>query len=548
MPGFTQATPLVSQSPTAGTISVSSKGSTQQSSIEGGFSGSAFTPMPKSMATKPTSATKGSKGRGGNKKAVPARPDIDKVAVRLRDPTAKKDSTAGLVPPKAQLSDQQQEAEAVMMEQAVRNPPTPNDLQGLQWPNGITVQMEPNETIQVESSDALLRSLSPFMIRVEPPLIYGEDGGFQNKKINSVATDFSVGSGFGTDLTGYDQARKALAQSGIAGFNTSKSGTGSIQEFVAHNSKPNDKLSADGSMVNDVGGNLGTPAIADVYTAVDIARQLAAVINTPPLVLLINPTTFSVAYTKLQQHQERTRYGYVFQAWGEEQPKLSFTARCGAFISGGRGVQFASRRDSMAWQNLMNAFHLFRNAGYIHDTVGKSNAHLAVGSLSIRYDGWIYYGHMESFNFTLDEEHMHGGVEFSIEFTVSAMVDTAQPPYVVTPMKSPTPSPSDPRYLGRGNVPNTRAGNFSVGANGLTTQGREVGVGDAFLSTVPQNGVSPFMGSFKTPNSTQVGSSIAKLPPSNKGFVNAKTNNVGMGERAVSVSAPNNVEPFRVGS
>lgn len=518
------------------------------SMISNAAKGTVFAPVVKSVLGKEPSKSK----------ALPKGPDTDKVDVRLRDPTANKDLTAGLVPPKAQLSKQQQEEESAMMEQAVKHPPAPVEFQGLQLPNTINVQLEPNEATQVETSDALLRSLSPFMIRVEPPLIYGEDGGFQNKKVNSVATDFSVGSGFGTDLTGYDQARKSLAQSGIAGLDSSKSGQGSVQEFVSRNSKPNSHPSPDGSMANDQGGNLGAPAIADVYTAVDIARQLTAMINTPPLVLLINPTTFSIAYNKIQQYQDRTRYGYVFQAWGEEQPKISFTARCGAFISGGRGVQFASRRDSMAWQNLMNAFHLFRNAGYIHDTVGKSNAHLAVGSLSIRYDGWIYYGHMESFNFTHDEEHMHGGVEFSIEFVASAMVDTAQPPFVVTPMRSPMPSPSDPRYQGMGNVPDTRAGTLSVGADGVVrTQGREVGVGDAFLSMVPQNAVAPLgefgsgggnrLKGFQTPDSTLVGKSLVDQPPSNKGFVNAPVT-VGPGERAVAVATPNNVDPFRVRS
>ncbi len=503
------------------------------SMIVGATKGAVFAPLAKSLVPKAK----------GSSKAVPSKPGTDAVAVRLRDPIAKKDLTAGLVPPKAQLSAEQIAKEAVMMEQAVKRPPNPIEFQGLQLPHSITVQLEPNEAIQVETSDAMLRNLSPFMIRVEAPLIYGEDGGFQNKKINSVATDFSVGSGFGTDLTGYDQARKALAQSGIAGLNTSKSGMGSVQEFVSQNSTPNTRPSPDGSLANDIGGNLSAPAIADVYTAVDIARQLAAVINTPPLVLLINPTTFSVSYNKIQQHQERTRHGLVFQAWGEDQPKISFTARCGAFISGGRGVQFASRRDSMAWQNLMNAFHLFRNAGYIHDTVGKSNAHLAVGSLSIRYDGWIYYGHMESFNFANDEEHMHGGIEFAMEFVASAMVDTAQPPYVVTPMKSPMPSPSDPRYQGMGYANDTRAGVLSVGINGVVrSQGQDVGVGDAFLSLVPQNGTGTFGGSAKTPPGPTAASA-----PSDKGFVNAPSS-VGPGERVVSVSAPNRIEPFRVRS
>jgi len=502
-----------------------------------------FTPTPPSG-----SGIAGSKKHKGGTKATSG---IDTVSVRLRDPTVTGASAQGLVSPGAQLSKRQQESEAVMMEQSVKQPPVPEDFQGLQWPNAITVHLEPNQAPQVEMSDALLRTMSPFMIRVEPPLVYGEDGGFQNKKVNSVATDFSVGSGFGTDLTGYVMARRSLAQSGIAGFDTSRSGMGSIQEFVARNSTPSKKPSADGSKVDDVGGNLGAPAIADVYTAVDIARQLAAMVNTPPLVLLINPTTFSTTYSKIQQFQDRSRYGFVFQAWGEEQPKISFTARCGAFVSGGRGVQFASRRDSRAWQNLMNAFHMFRNAGYIHDTVGKSNAHLAVGSLSIRYDGWVYYGHMESFNFTLDEEHMHGGVEFSIEFVVSAMADTAQSSYAVTPMMSPVPSLSDPRYQGMSNVSSTRAGYFSVGSDGvIRTQGREVGVGDAFLSVVPQNAVLPFADSFRTLDSTQIGQQppANSSPPSNKGFIKSNVNNVGLGERAVAMSSPNNVDPFRVRS
>ena len=82
---------------------------------------------------------------------------------------------------------------------------------------------------------------------------------------------------------------------------------------------------------------------------------------------------------KVQQYNDRTRYGYVFQGWGEEQTRLTISAKCGAFSSGGRGVQYASKRDSAAWQNLMTAFQFYKNNGYIYDTLGKSNAHLFVG-------------------------------------------------------------------------------------------------------------------------------------------------------------------------
>jgi hypothetical protein len=182
----------------------------------------------------------------------------------------------------------------------------------------------------------------------------------------------------------------------------------------------------------------------------DIAMQLRAIRDTPPLVLLINPQSLQRTFTKVQQYSDRSRYGYIFQAWGEDQPKLGISGKVGAYISGTRGVQFASRRDSAAWQNLMTLFHVYKNNGYIYDTIGRSNAHHHVGALSIRYDQWVYYGHMQSFSFTLDESNVYGGLTFEMQFVVSAMQDTAQTVTAVQPMRAPTPSWSDPRYTGQG--------------------------------------------------------------------------------------------------
>jgi hypothetical protein len=493
--------------------------------------------------------------KAGKNKGVPKKATTTEVQQEVTQPKAPTIDQSGLVVKKADYSQDQEEEQAARMANAVMHPAAPVAFQGLQTSNKISIELEPNQTSQVDLSDASLRNLSPFMIQVEPPLVYGENGGFQNKKINSVTTDFAVGLGMGTDLTGYDQARKALAQSGLAGFNSGMSRINTRQETVSENGQGPAKNSTPTGAKSDNNGNIGQPAIADVYTAIDIASQLSAMVNTPPLVLLINPTTMAMAYNKIQQYQERTRYGFVLQAWGEDQPKMSITARCGAFVSGERGVQFASRRDSVAWQNLMNAFQMFRNAGYIHDTVGKSNAHHMIGSLSIRYDGWIYYGNMETFTFTVDEEHMNGGIEFSMDFVVSAMVDTGQSTFVVSPMKSPTVSPSDPRYQGMVNQSQNTAGEFSVGtdANGnpvLLTQGREVGVGDAFMSMIPAAGVTPFGAvwksakGYRTPDSTTIGK---VMPPSDKGFF-LDPIAVGPGERSVSIATPNSVDPFRVGS
>jgi len=273
-------------------------------------------------------------------------------------------------------------------------------------------------------------------------------------------------------------------------------------------------------------------------TAADIAWQLSTVLNAPPLVLLINPTSMEITYTKVQQFQDRTRYGFLFQAWGEEQPKITFSARCGAFVTGGKGVQYASKRDSRAWQNLMNAFHFYKNNGYIYDTIGKSNAHLFVGALSIHYDQMVYYGNMESFGWGYDENNQLGGVEFSIEFTVTAMLDTAQQKFVVTPMKSPIPSLSDPRYSGIESKSKNAPGEFSVGADSdgltLTTGGRDVSVDEAFSSTVGADLYD------QPPSPGGIGDS----GPSEKGFTEP-TETTEPGEREVTVAtATSTTKPF----
>lgn len=326
----------------------------------------------------------------------------------------------------------------------IAHPPAPLQYQGLQVGPDFAVEYEPNETPAIDGSHVLSRTLSPFMIQVEPPMAYTSQG--DKSKTNFAGI---LEAGHGSAPSAFRAARNALLGA-VAGDEVAGRGR-TVEEFVSGGYKSSPSGS-DGIETRDLKGEgpsrVGTPAIADLYTAVDITTQLAALVRTPPLVLLINPTNLSMKYAKNQQYTERTRYGYVFQAWGESQPRLSIEAKCGAFISGGRGVQWASRRDSAAWQNLATAFHFYRHNGYIYDTVGKSNAHHFVGALSIHYDGWVYYGNMESFNYSFDEGQQHGGVVFSMEFVVNAMVDTSKASTVVLPMRSPIPSPSDPRYGG----------------------------------------------------------------------------------------------------
>ena len=429
-----------------------------------------------------------------------------------------------------------------LIRQAVKKPPAPTAFGGLKTGPDLSIEYESNQTFPVEQSNALLRNLSPFMLQVEPPLIYGEAGGFLNQQTGQVQVNLYGAAG--QQVSGYNSARQALYRSNLT-YLGMDGGMGDVSEFVQSGigrTRPKPAQSASDT-------RLGTPAIADINTAIDIARQLSAVINTPPLVLLVNPSTLQLSYTKVQQYSDRTRYGFKFHQWGEEQVKLSITAKCGAYVSGERGVQFASRQDSASWQNLMAAFHLYRNNGYIYDTIGKSNAHHMVGALSISYDGWTYYGHMESFSWTEEEGLQNGGIEFSMEFTASQILDNSQSSFAVTPMRSPVPSASDPRYSGQ-QLPSNQAGTFSIGLDSdgsprLSTQGRALSGTDAYQLMTP--GALVFNPSTLTADQ-QAGlvRGLPSQPVGTKGFTPVTVSTPG--QREVNLAVPNRVVPFRGGS
>lgn len=341
----------------------------------------------------------------------------------------------------------------------IHEPPPPLAFSGLPTGVGFDVVYEGNRQLPIAQARSLLRSLSPFTIQVEPPPILSA---YMAEQQRGAKVDVGIYGSALQSSTALTNNRAALDSSVYGGSSYRGAPT---EEYIAKESaghrgsqskvlKPTDRRA----------GKMGIPSIADLKVAADIALQLSNILNTPPLVLLINPQSVNISYTKLQHFQDRSRYGYIFHAWGEEQPKMSITARCGAFMSGGRGVHVASRQDSAAWQNLMTAVQFYRHNGYIHDTVGKSHAHHFVGGLSIHYDQWSYYGNLESFSLTHEEGNQLGGMTFSMKFTISTMVDSSKANPGVRPMRGPTPSPHDSRYEETSPRPNVdRPGVRSVG-------------------------------------------------------------------------------------
>jgi len=194
------------------------------------------------------------------------------------------------------------------------------------------------------------------------------------------------------------------------------------------------------------------PALSNDAAALSILLQLKQMMDIPPICLYINPTNFTVSHAKIAQFQERSRYGYIYQAWGEELTKVSFSCQIGAFIAGrgsrtqtgvASGVQYASKRDSASFQQLMSVFGLYQSSGYIQDTTAnstgrRSRANLLVGNTSIEYDQTVYVGHMDSFSYSEEETIQNGGIKFDIEFTAVKVYDVAQPKSSISPENSPS--------------------------------------------------------------------------------------------------------------
>jgi hypothetical protein len=235
-----------------------------------------------------------------------------------------------------------------------------------------------------------------------------------------------------------------------------------LQKFVAANGIQFDPAKAPQTQANQA-------AVSDLTQALDVIVQLNRMVVTPALTLLVNPETLNITYARKQSYQDRSRYNYIFQSWGQEQVRLSVSGKSAGFVVGNlgqtvpgqlvgdpevldidpfytssvSGYQYASKLDSAAWQNLMSLFSFYRHNGYIYDNSQqpRSEAHLFVGHIEISYDQFVYLGQFENFQYGYTENKQHGAVEFSFDFVASYMYDNSQSGPVES-LEAPTPSPS----------------------------------------------------------------------------------------------------------
>jgi hypothetical protein len=313
---------------------------------------------------------------------------------------------------------------------------------GLPVGPSLSYTFETQATTPYDASNQLARKLSPFTLRlVVPEAVLPQDSDIDVNLLGRV----------GESLNRYGDQANTLRQSLGQGMIVNDT------QAAMRLANLNATLSA-GRVLQTTMGTEARSVLADNVTVADIQYQVEKMLQTPPLTLFINPTDMSIAYTAIQQYSQRTRYGKVFERWGEGQPTLSISGSTGAWCAGAdpsaamgfpstdgqnsvaTGVQFATKRDSAAFQQFISLYHLYRNNGYIYDTIEESQAMLFVGAVAIDYDQMTYVGNINSFEYSY-EEGVPNRIQWSMEFTVGRMYDHAESPIVVLPESSPSVTP-----------------------------------------------------------------------------------------------------------
>lgn len=283
--------------------------------------------------------------------------------------------------------------------------------------------------VPVDGTNELLRVYSPFTLSLVSPDPLGTSSTGATDVLSFAAAATSTGS---NNASG--------AARGLVTAGTATSYTAASLREAASAPRP---------------AGLGLPprsVMADDYTAIDIRLQRETLARVEPLTLLVNPTDMSRSFDRIHSFQNRNRYGYIYQVWGEQLAKVTFSGSTAGFVAGSTrgyqalvdrdtgtpsGYQWASRRDSAAWQNFEALVQFYRNNGYVYDTLGRSEAHLMVGAVRIVYDDIMYEGHIDSLNFGFDE-NTPLRVQFDVEFTATRIVDQTRASGAVAPMVSPT--------------------------------------------------------------------------------------------------------------
>ena len=165
--------------------------------------------------------------------------------------------------------------------------------------------------------------------------------------------------------------------------------------------------------------------------------------NTPPLKMLVNPTSFKVSYEKIISDGEWGRNGPIIEHWGDGQDKIDASGKLAAFYSidatgtgpagfsngYAPGLTRIARQYSQSYQNFLSLWLLYKNNGgiwfgdFLSQVTDKTTSQptnlSVVGSIYIYYDSTLYIGSFDSFNISETETAPYT-LEYNFSFTVRA--------------------------------------------------------------------------------------------------------------------------------
>jgi hypothetical protein len=148
-----------------------------------------------------------------------------------------------------------------------------------------------------------------------------------------------------------------------------------------------------------------------------LRQQAREIKDLPTLAMLIPPQSLTKNYNHVVASGTRTRLGFIVEYWGEQQPKLTISGKTGAFLTvnkkGGGGLVI-EKRGSAAWQQFMALSQIYRSSALLRNLDGSA---ALAGAVEIYYDGVIYLGSFDSFNYSFDESTPFM-VTYDMAFTV----------------------------------------------------------------------------------------------------------------------------------
>ena len=164
--------------------------------------------------------------------------------------------------------------------------------------------------------------------------------------------------------------------------------------------------------------------------------------KTPPLKMLVNPTSFKVAGSKIISDGSWARNGPVIQHWGDDHDKIDVSGKIAGFYAvdaaaenvSGPGLTRMARNFSASYQNFLSLYLIYKNNGGVYlpdgDPTGTKPTNLVVvGSVYIYYDNTLYIGSFESFTVT-ETDTAPFTLEYNYSFNVRAafLLDKPQDP------------------------------------------------------------------------------------------------------------------------